>query len=345
VIGPRVPASVLTGFLGSGKTTLVQRLLACPEGSGVAVLVNELGEIGLDHLLVKAVTETAVVLQNGCICCMVRTDVQRALRDLIDGRALGKVPPFRRILIETSGLADPVPILQTLASDPMLRGQVRLANVITTVEAPNGLGHLEEFEESRQQVAVADRLVLTKADLVSEQVSASLQRRLVELNPTAALLSSRESDAVLWGVLLDRDAFDRDHRSADAHRWLRCMPAGRPATVEHTPAMGSFSIRVAEPVDWTAFAVWLSALVHRHGDKLLRVKGLLNIPDAPGPVVLHAVQRYVHPPFHLDAWPDEDRSSRLVFIVKDLEPAAVERSLYDALGSLPAAAPPARARA
>jgi G3E family GTPase len=336
MISSRVPVTVLTGFLGSGKTTLLQRLLRAEGGQNVAVLINELGEIGLDHLLVKAVTETAVVLQNGCICCTIRSDLQRGLRDLIDGRSRGDVPPFDRILLETTGLADPFPIVQTVANDLMLRRQVRLANIVTTVDVLNGADQLDSHDESRRQAVIADRLVLTKTDLVPAERATALHSRLSALNPTAIVYDA-QVETSLWDVLLGSDSFDETTRTSETRRWLRCLPAIDAAEdvvrSRHEEDIHTFSIRVERPIDWTVFGVWLSALVHRHGAKILRIKGLLDVPDANGPVVLNTVQRHIHPPFHLDAWPDQDRASRLVFIVKGLDPDNIRRSLDGVLAS------------
>ncbi len=326
----RIPVTLLTGFLGSGKTTLLRRLLRAEGGRNVAVLINELGEIGLDHLLVKAVTETAVVLQNGCICCTIRSDLRRGLRDLIDGRSRGDIPPFDRVVLETTGLADPLPIVQTIANDPMLSRQLRLANIVTTVDALHGADQLDSHEESRHQAAIADRLVVTKTDLVAAERVGALRERLSTLNATARLADAR-LEPCLWDVLLGSDPFDETTRGGETRRWLRCLPAldaGPSAQMSsHADDIRTFSMRIERPIDWTFFCVWLSALVYRHGAKILRIKGLLDVPDAHGPVVLDAVQRHIHPPFHLDAWPDLDRASRLVFIVKGLDPDRVRRSL------------------
>jgi G3E family GTPase len=336
VIGiDRIPVTVLTGYLGSGKTTLLQRLLASAEGRRAAVLINEFGEIGLDHLLVKPVSGNTVVLRNGCICCSVRSELRQALRDLLDGRAKGTVPPFDRILVETTGLADPVPLVQTLVADPMLRHQVRLANLVATVDAMNGAEQLAAQPEAVRQAATADRLVITKTDLCGERQVRSLQRALSALNPTA-LVARTPGDGDLWPTLLGSDAFDPRSKGAEVRSWF-AMAAALPAGMARAPAeaapsrhgagVRSFVFRTTRQVEWTAFAVWLSLLVHRHGRNVLRIKGLLDVPGAMGPICLNAVQHFIHPPVHLDGWPDEDRSSRLVFIVQDLAEDAIRASL------------------
>lgn len=341
----RIPVTVLTGFLGSGKTTLLQRLLTGDEGSRVAVMINELGEVGLDHLLVKSVTETAIVLQNGCICCTIRSDLQQGLRDLIDGRSRGEVPPFDRVVVETTGLADPVPIAQTLTGDAMLMRQARLANIITTVDALFGADQLDTHEESRRQAAIADRLVLTKTDLALPEQTTLARARLKALNPMAILIDNQEH-AQLWPLLFNMDPFNPESKSDEVKEWLKRLPElehdGRHHGHDHDHddhdddhhdheehdrhyhdalhenGIHTFAIRTEEPLDWTAFAVWLSALVHRHGSNILRIKGLLDVPMAKGPVVLNTVQKYITPPLHLDEWPDDDHSSRIVFIVQQL---------------------------
>ena len=330
-----IPVSVLTGYLGSGKTTLLQRLLDSPAGAGAAVLINEFGEIGLDHLLVRPMSGPAVVLQNGCICCTVRSDLRSGLRDLIDARDKGEIPAFDRILVETTGLADPVPIVQTLVTDPMLRHQMHLANLISTVDGRNAMSQLSSYREAMRQVALSDRLALTKGDLCEEEGIASLRTKLYELNPTATLVDTRHCNDI-WKALLGTDADDvfqgyqRTIERLSVHEAglnSNVARAGSEGASRHDHTIRSFAVRTDRTIDWTAFAVWLSALVHRHGSKLLRVKGLLNVQGADGPLVLNAVQSFVHPPVHLHEWPTEDHSSRLIFIVDGLDPALVRMSL------------------
>lgn len=338
----RLPVTVLTGFLGSGKTTLLQRLLDTEGGAGVAVLINEFGEVGVDHLLVRPMTLPAVVLQNGCICCSVRSDLRQGLRDLIDARDRGEIPAFDRILVETTGLADPVPLVQTLTSDPMLRHQLRLANLVTTIDTLRGGQQFDDHHEALRQAAVADRLALTKTDIAADPDIAQARARVAMVNPTAPVIDTQGCDD-LWAALLASDATDPSQMADEARFWLSRLPKDDApvfdlSTDAPAPAhrMRSFAVTVERDMDWTAFAVWLSALIHRHGSRILRIKGLLNVPGSPGPVLLNAVQSYIHPPQHLDAWPDGDRSSRLVFIVDGLDPEAVRRSL---LRFIEAAAP------
>jgi G3E family GTPase len=313
------PVTLITGCLGSGKTTLLQRLLRDPALSETAVLINEFGEIGLDHHLLERIDETMVMLQSGCVCCTIRGELSVAIGDLHSRRERGLLPPFRRLVIESTGLADPFPILSTVRSDPVLRHHFCLANVITTVDAVNGSQQLDVQRESIKQAAVADRLVLTKTDLAAAEVTARLTQRLREINPTAPLWYAAEDD-------LDADAL---LSGADYDAWL---PAERRIAVpednhhRHGDDIRTLALRIDEPIDWARFSVWLTMLLNRHGDVLLRVKGVLNVAGSTTPVAVHAVQHLVHTPRHLETWPDGDRRSRLVFIARGLDPAVIERS-------------------
>lgn len=345
----RTQVHVLTGFLGSGKTTLLKALLADPALAETAVVINEFGEIALDHLLVREVSEGAVVLRNGCVCCSIRTDLQETLRDLQAKRAEGAFPPFARVILETTGLADPMPIVATLLADPVLRHQFRLGTVVATVDAVNGLSQLDTQPESVKQAAIADRLVLTKTDLLADGAGQErldvLRRRLEQINATAPIMQA------VQGVGISHEIFGADLSHAEGRRqeishWLaaesRIRSHDQPPHAhahDHEGAVRSFSLRFSEPMDWTVFGVWLTMLLHRHGDRILRVKGLLNIAGADAPVVVHGVQQIVHAPVHLDAWPDACLESRLVFIVDGLDPALIERSLraFLRLGQQPAA--------
>jgi G3E family GTPase len=314
------PVTLITGFLGSGKTTLLQRLLLDPTLSDTAVLINEFGEIGLDHHLLERIDETMVVLRSGCVCCTIRGELSTAIKDLHSRRERGLLPPFRRLVIESTGLADPFPILSTVRSDPVLRHHFCLGNVITTVDAVNGAGQLDAQPESIKQVAVADRLVLTKTDLATAEAADRLTKRLRHINPEAALWRSAEDDLDAAALL-----------SADGDGVERWQPADRHGDTpddhhRHTDDIRTLALSFDEPVDWTRFGIWLAMLLHRHGEQLLRVKGILNVADAETPVAVHAVQHLVHPPRHLNGWPDGDRRSRLVFIARGLDPAVIERS-------------------
>ena len=304
-----------------------------------AVLINEFGEIGLDHLLVRSVVEDAVILQNGCICCTLRSDLQEGLRGLIDGVFTGKIPDFDRVVIETTGLADPAPIAQTLLIDPMLRYKVRLANIVATVDGMHGAIQLREHPESLRQAAIADRIVITKTDLISRGSYDALRGDLARLNPTCKIFDVR-SDRLDVAALLTESVTDAASKLDEVKHWLASAPQIGDAhhdhdhhgdhqhrATAHSSDITSFSLRIEEQIDWIAFGVWLTALLHRHGDKVLRVKGLLTVEGAPNPVVLHGVRHVIHPPIHLDRWPDEDRASRIVFVLQGIQPALVERSM------------------
>jgi G3E family GTPase len=331
-----IPVNVITGFLGSGKTTLLQRLLASPALADTAVLVNEFGEVGLDHHLLRRLDSEVVLLQSGCLCCTIRGDLSTAMRDLYSRRERGEVPAFRRLAVETTGLADPVPILSTVMAEPVLRHHFRLGNVVTTVDAVNGLMHLERHEESAKQAAVADRIVITKTDIADDGDLAELRRRLARLNPAAAQLQTAPGAALDPNLILARDLYDLDGRAEEVRRWLMIESEHahaaaanhhHPDVNRHDASIHAFCLRFDQPLDWTAFGIWLTMLLHAHGTDILRVKAMLNVAESPGPVVVHGVQHLVHPLDHLPQWPDDDHSSRIVFIVRGLSREAIERSL------------------
>jgi G3E family GTPase len=331
------PVNLITGFLGSGKTTLLQHLLADPVLADTAVLINEFGEVGLDHHLLERIDDTMVLLQSGCLCCTIRGELSAAIRDLHSKRERGTVPRFRRLVVESTGLADPFPILSTVQADPVLRHHFRLGNVITTVDAVNGSDQLARQVECTKQIAVADRLVLTKTDLAEAKATDALIERLGRINPSAPLWRAAEAplDAA---ALLSHDLFATAGRSEAARRWFAAELAANdsaeaPDRNRHDETIRAFALSFDGPVDWTLFGLWLTMLLNRHGDRVLRVKGILNVADADAPVAIHGVQRLVHPPIHMAAWPDGDRRSRLVFIVDGLDRGLIERSLGAFLGS------------
>jgi G3E family GTPase len=307
-LADKTPVALLTGFLGSGKTTLLQRLLAHPELGETAVIVNELGEVAIDHHLLRRVDERTVVLGNGCVCCTLRGDLADELRDLLGRRDRGEIPPFRRVVVETTGVADPAPIVYTLLAEPVVKHHFELERVITTVDAVHGL----RAPESVAQAAAVDRLVVTKTDLASPRV---LGRRLTALNPTARVVEAS------FGEVDPALLFGGDERR------LREVPAAvdGSAHAEHGDVQ-AHSLMFDEPLDWTAFGVWLTMLLAARGGDVLRVKGLLDV-GATGPLLLNGVQHVVHPPTHLERWPDRDRRSRIVFIGRDLDREALESSL------------------
>ena len=318
------PVFLLTGFLGSGKTTLLSRLLADPALGDTAVLINEFGAVALNHHLVGRIDEATVLLGSGCICCTVRGELAAAIKDLLERRSRGLVPPFRRLVIETTGLADPLPALTTLTADPVLRHHVRLGAVVVTADAVNVARQLATQPESVKQVAVADRLVLTKADLCDDDAVRGALAALRAMNPDAPLLVAGPEALPAAEILGERPAPGGMGASSLG---LRCDPVPEAEPARHGAGLESFSLVIDEAIDWTAFALWLSALVHRHGDSVLRVKGLLNVAGSDAPVAIHGVQQLVHIPVHLPAWPDSDRRSRLVFITRGLEAATIRRSM------------------
>jgi G3E family GTPase len=320
----RTPVSIITGFLGSGKTTLLNHVLADPGMAGAAVIVNEFGEIGLDHLLIATPNENTVLLASGCICCTVRGDLVDTLRDLNAKRAAGKLPPFDRVLIETSGLADPVPIIQTVITDEKIAPQFELDGVITLVDAVNGMAQLDNQREAVKQAAVADRLLITKTDLADAASVEALQQRLTRMNPGVPMQhvsQGKIAPNALFGASLKPQA-----RSADIERWL---PVAAVNSVVykgvHDDHIRTFCIYYDEPVSTMGMTAWLTALASLRGANLLRVKGLLNVDGKP--VAVHAVQTLIHEPVSLAQWPDADRRSRLVFITRDMERAEIEATL------------------
>jgi G3E family GTPase len=321
------PVNVLTGFLGSGKTTLLQRLLRSPRMARTAVLINEFGEIGLDHLLVQQVDESVVLLQSGCICCSIRDDLKSALRGLLSRRERGEIPAFDRIVIETTGLADPGPILYTLLSEPVIRHHFQLGNVITTVDVVNAELHLSRNPEGIKQVAAADRLVLTKSDLAAPGQTDIVCDELARLNPSARIWDAAQ-EPVDADFLLDVLPF----APAPGQARYRVENGGARAREDganglHTEAVSSMSLVLDRPMDWTAFGIWLSLLLNRHGDDVLRVKGILCVEGSNTPVWINGVQHIVHPPQHLEAWPTQDHRSRIVFITRGIDQEQLLRSL------------------
>jgi G3E family GTPase len=344
-----IPVNLITGFLGSGKTTLLKRLLQGPGMGRTAVLINEFGEVGLDHYLLERLDEATVLLKSGCLCCTIRGDLRDAIRDLYDRCERGTIPTFDRLIIETTGLADPAPIVATLLADPVIRHHFRLGKVVTVVDALNGLANLEAYEESRKQAAVADRLVVSKTDLAESNTTRRLRDTLARLNPTAPQQDSAR-DEVHADDLLASDLYDPKGKSAEVRHWLK--EAGAAAVPDeghghdvnrHGADIRAFCLTLEAPLDWSAFALWLTMLINRYGAQILRLKGLLHIAGVDTPVVIHGVQHTVHPPVHLAAWPEGDRRTRLVFIAKGLARDRLEASLAAFNRPATAAAPRATA--
>ena len=357
-----VQVSLLTGFLGSGKTTLLNRLVKHPDMVETAVLINEFGEIGLDHQLVERIDDNTVLLNAGCLCCTVQGDLVNALSDLFIRRVKEKVPYFRRVLIETTGLADPAPIIHMLMTAPVVSNRYALDGIITTVDAVNADGQLNRHEESVKQVAVADRIVITKSDLVEPAELRALEDRLAALNPGAPRHLAVMGD-LAPGILFDTGLYDPKTKSVDVRRWLR-DESYAPNDHEghghdghehehdhghdhhhahdlnrHDASISAFCIIRDEPLDWEAFVAWIRILIGQHGEKLLRIKGILNIAGRDKPIAVHGVQHLFHDPAELAAWPDDDRRSRLVFITRDLDRSVIEDKL-DSLSEQAAALAP-----
>jgi G3E family GTPase len=336
--GAKMPVTVITGFLGSGKTTLLNHLLSSPDMADTAVVINEFGEISLDHLLVETSIENTLILQSGCICCTVRGDLVDTLTDLLAKREQKLVPAFSRVAIETTGIADPGPILQTLATHALLAPRFYVRAVVTTVDAVNGQGQLDSFGEAVQQAVLADIVVLTKTDLAQPDTVDQLKRDLHKINPSASILD------VVDGAISSRQLFE--HAPADPKaapekldRWLALEQFDRHDHAGHDHAhhndvnrhgddIRAFSVVVDEAITWSNLESWLGSLLSLRGKDLLRIKGILNVVDQPGPVVVHAVQHLLHPISRLRRWPSEDHRSKIVFITRNIPPAALRNSLY-----------------
>lgn len=338
----KIPVTLITGFLGAGKTTLISRLLRHPDMDRVAVVINEMGEIGIDNDLVKMSSESVSLLANGCLCCSVRTDLQETLRELFGERRAGLIPDFDRVFIETTGLADPAPVIQTLSTDGMLGAQYRLDGVVTLVDAVNALHQLENSPECERQIGLADRVFITKSDLSNEADLAHLETAVRALNTQADI------QRCTMGELHPRELIGLGLASARAGEGTLHFlgelrePAAAEATQaylgqrlpgRHDPRVKTLSLRFETPFTWAAFSSTLEMLISLRGQDLLRVKGIVNV--AGRPVVVQGVGHVFHPPVDLDRWPSEDQGSRLVFITRGIE-ADVLRSLFGAVGALQA---------
>jgi G3E family GTPase len=319
--GSRLPVTIVTGFLGAGKTTLVRKFLKSPEGRGTALVVNEFGSVGIDDALLRSSEDTVTLLGNGCLCCNTRSDLQIALRKLVADRDRGKIPHFGRVLIETSGLADLSPILQTFSTDRALGSEFAIEVVLTLIDAVNGSRNLEKAPEARKQAILADRLVISKIDLADSRSKKRLGSKLKALNPRAQI------DMALDGEIDPKHLIDSGRDATAPHH------SGFVAEAAHSDGIGSFVLTQEQPMPWPAFAKAMDTLMALRGPDLLRVKGFLAVEGCKGPVVVQFVQHLAHPPVELDAWPDGNRQSRVVFITRNISENQV-RDLFKAVRAL-----------
>jgi G3E family GTPase len=324
----RPPVSIITGYLGSGKTTLLNRLLRDPDMARAAVIINEFGEVALDHLLVATPNENTVLLANGCLCCTIRGDLVGTLADLLAKRGAGGVPAFDRVLVETTGLADPVPVLRTLASEEAIAPRLRPGAVITMVDAVNGEAQLDDCPESVKQAAVADCLLISKTDIAARAALGRLRKCLARINPGARLIDAVRG-AVEPGLLFDSALSGPAAEREAVERWLNedAYAKAEPARSggRHGDRINAFAVRHDEPVTGAGLAAWLNLMATLKGANLLRVKGLINVDGSP--VAVHVVQSVIHEPLTLESWPSSDRSTRIMFITRGMARAEIEATL------------------
>jgi G3E family GTPase len=334
-----IPITVITGFLGSGKTTLLSKLLRHPGMDKAAVIINEFGEVGLDHELVEKSEEEPILMESGCLCCTLRTDLVETLHDLFGRRARGETIEFDRVVIETTGLADPAPIVHTLIADPLVGRCFHLDSVVATVDGANGGGTLDVHEESVRQAAVADRLLITKTDIADASSISKLDERLDQINPGADRFKVINGE-IEPGRLFGAGLYDPMTKTADVQRWLNEEAYSDENEAEHGhhhdhdhhdhdhhDGIHAFCIYKEEPLPWESWVGFLQSLIDARGADMLRIKGILNVDGLDQPVAVHGVQHVFHPPAILEKWPSEDRRSRLVFIAKDVPEQVIKTML------------------
>jgi len=332
-----LPVSVITGFLGSGKTTLLNRLIQHPDMAKTAVVINEFGEIGIDNMLVESVDDDVVLMSSGCLCCTIRGELVDTLKNLFTRRAKQEIPNFERLVIETTGLADPAPILHTLMADPFLIGRYRLDGVISTADAMLAEDTMEKHAEAIKQAAVADRIVITKSDLADDGAIEALEGQLSGLNPAAHILRAAHGE-IDPALLFNAGLYDPETKSLDVQRWLSAEAYEEPDghghdhghehdVNRHDDQIQAYCVYLDERLPWDQIASWLELLTTYRGDDILRIKGMLNVAESETPIVVHGVQHMFHPPVQLDEWPDDDHRSRIVFITRGLDREVVENML------------------
>lgn len=308
----KYPISIVTGCLGSGKTTLLSNLLKDEEMNDTIVFVNEFGKTGLDHHLLRLVEEQTTLLSGGCICCSKREDIEKELVDLLNKVQKSEIKDFKRIVIETTGLANPAPIMFTILSSPILRHHFYVDCVVTTVDGVNGMLHLEKQEESIQQIVASNRVIITKTDIADTEEIDTLKEQIKKLNPTVEVIDKAEKTI--------------DYKILENGNSSQLTQINAYSNIENESKIESVCVSFTHSLDWSSFGLWLSMLLHSRGEDLLRVKGLLDVGEQ-GPVILNGVQHIIHPPEHLSKWPDGEHLSHLVFIVRNMQSKEIVKSL------------------